>query len=372
MREITNGQLSLEDAAKWLAMKVKSVLKDLQDDEVLSHRHYPRLPQSDVFKALRMKVSNEALALLEKEWTELNQFMMRGEQLSEICECPILYQFGIACRHHLLWAFLENLPLPKTLLHPRWWLSGSEITERNWKPFYPSKAPQEDLRSNQDAQQALLLAEIRNQLNPEERHRYDVQIARGEQQIREFHRQVFRDLSMIGQQHLELQQIPIGQPDPVVRRRIVQKAPHGPREARGLTANEILERQERQEKRQRRQDERADERRQQVQLTSTSRASITVTETARPTTPPPPQVTPLSRRLPIRTPDRPRPRRSPTPEASPTVNDEIFDLPASTAPPALGGGRGKRRRNHTARYKEAKEQGLIQDSQEAHRASGRL
>ncbi|KIX00570.1 uncharacterized protein Z518_09635 [Rhinocladiella mackenziei CBS 650.93] len=176
---------------------------------------------------------------------------------------------------------------------------------------------------------------------------------------------------MIGQQHLELQQIPIGQPDPVVRRRIVQKASHGPREARGLTANEILERQERQEKRQRRQDERADERRQQAQLTSTPRASITVTETARPTTPPP-QITPLSRRLPIRTPDRPRPRRSPTPEASPTVNDEIFDLPASTAPPALGGGRGKRRRNHTARYKEAKEQGLIQDSQEAHRASGRL
>ena len=49
--------------------------------------------------------------------------------------------------------------------------------------------------------------------------------------------------------------------------------------------------------------------------------------------------------------ERPRPRRSPSPEASPLAADEVYDLPTSTAPPALG--RSKRRRNHTARYHEA-------------------
>ncbi|KIX06112.1 uncharacterized protein Z518_04086 [Rhinocladiella mackenziei CBS 650.93] len=163
------------------------------------------------------------------------------------------------------------------------------------------------------------------------------------------------------------------------RTAVRQRASHGPANARGLTANEILERRERQEDRQRRQNELSEERRQEAQVMSTSRIDLTSnTSTARPSTPPrpettpvlktpspSPQVTPLSQRLPIRTPERPRPRRSPSPEPSP------IEIPASTAPPALAGGRGKRMRTHTVRYNEAKEQGFIRDSQEAHRASGR-
>jgi len=90
-----------------------------------------------------------------------------------------------------------------------------------------------------------------------------------------------------------------------------------------------------------------------------------------PTVMPPPKGTPLSlHRLPIRTPDRPRPRRDPSPEDSPLATE----LPASTAPAGLGreggegGGRPKRRRNHTARYREGQEQGFIHESQERQRA----
>lgn len=67
--------------------------------------------------------------------------------------------------------------------------------------------------------------------------------------------------------------------------------------------------------------------------------------------------------LPIRTPERPRPRRMPSPEASPTIIRPI-DLPASTAPPALG--RAKRRRNHTTKFNEGRQQGYIPESQERH------
>ena len=49
-------------------------------------------------------------------------------------------------------------------------------------------------------------------------------------------------------------------------------------------------------------------------------------------------VTPLSHRLPLRTPDRPRPRREPSPEDTLIL---MRDLLASTAPPKLGGGEGR-------------------------------
>jgi hypothetical protein len=75
--------------------------------------------------------------------------------------------------------------------------------------------------------------------------------------------------------------------------------------------------------------------------------SQTIIVQRRPTTPPP--LSPLYR-LPIRTPERPRPRRSPSPEATPESL-----LPSSTAPPMLGEdtGRDKRKRMLSSKAKRA-------------------
>ena len=43
------------------------------------------------------------------------------------CEYEILYRFEIAYRHHLQRAFLDEIPLLKTLLHLRWWLNSGPI-----------------------------------------------------------------------------------------------------------------------------------------------------------------------------------------------------------------------------------------------------
>ena len=72
----------------------------------------------------------------------------------------------------------------------------------------------------------------------------------------------------------------------------------------------------------------------------------------------PPRAAPA--RLPIRTPDRPRPRRSLSPEDSPEL---LRAPPVSTAPPKLEEGRSKRKRKHTARYKTAVEDGLLAAAQ---------
>jgi hypothetical protein len=139
-----------------------------------------------------MSISRFALKLIETEWQQLSQIMAQGQQLNEDCECPVLLRYGIACRHYLLQVWLENTPLPKTLLHPRWWLGGGPILQTEWQPFYPTQDPR-PLRIER-APTAAEIAGIRQQLNNEERHRYDTQLEHAERQIT----QISRNLINIG------------------------------------------------------------------------------------------------------------------------------------------------------------------------------
>jgi hypothetical protein len=360
VRELTNAQLSLEESAKRLARKVVSIIKDIESDEAESARLYPRLAQSPVFRSLTMRITRYALEMLEVEWSTLTHLMAHGQQLPKECVCPILHRFGIACRHHLLRAFLENSPLPKTLLHPRWWLNGPPIPPINWAPFYPVQAavamPQLEQLGHQS--QATELSQIRLQLNTEERHRFDSQIE-----------QVHQNLLNIGHQRLALQNIPVSRPTPNIRSTYVKRTTHGRTNERGLTANEVLDRQERR------------------QAQAIKRASpptdttIVLCSELPPRLPSPArnqelgevdrvpespvgQSTVILQRAPrpvnntteatagglplvIRTPERPRYRHNPTPETH-------IALPPSTAPPELGGdsnagGRGKRKKQPTAK-----------------------
>ena len=43
MREVTNAQLSLEESAKRLALKVHLIIKDIEVDEAILYRAYSRL-----------------------------------------------------------------------------------------------------------------------------------------------------------------------------------------------------------------------------------------------------------------------------------------------------------------------------------------
>jgi hypothetical protein len=71
MREITNGQLTIEESAKRLISKTLSILKDMAVDEDLSIRKYTRLAQLAgeglAFKDLYNQVSIEAMKMLEIE-----------------------------------------------------------------------------------------------------------------------------------------------------------------------------------------------------------------------------------------------------------------------------------------------------------------
>ena len=178
-----------------------------------------------------------------------------------------------------------------------------------------------------------------------------------------------------------MQSLLISQPDAVPRRNYKKKTAHGRAAVRGLTGLEIQEQEEARQAKQQRQETRQEERRQQVlrqEAQEDSQLSTISVAPARSPPPPPPAipetplspVTPTSLGLPIRTPptaQRPRLRRHSSLETSPT---SLYELPTSTAPAKLG--RSKRKRIHTARYKESKASGLIPESQEAHKGGGEM
>jgi hypothetical protein len=175
------------------------------------------------------------------------------------------------------------------------------------------------------------------------------------------------------QRSYQLQQTPFNQPDPVRQGYLALRNPHGRASERALISTEIADRQRRQERSWQLQQARQQETQATEQLMDqileytvsgprpfeegedTIEITRQMAQECIPESPP----RPLSTSLPVRTPERPRPRRSPSPELSPIV---INEPPASTAPAALG--RAKRRRNHTSRFTEGRQQGFIAESQE--------
>jgi hypothetical protein len=85
MREITNGQLSIEQSAKRLMTKMLSILKEISTDEDLSVRKYPRVTQLHgvTFRLLRAQTTIYAAKMLEEEWQKLSLAMSAGEDLGK-------------------------------------------------------------------------------------------------------------------------------------------------------------------------------------------------------------------------------------------------------------------------------------------------
>ena len=86
MREITNIQLSIEQSARRLAIKVLSILKDMVNDEDNSWRKYPRVAQLHgiTFKHLRSQITIYTIKILEEEWQKLSLAMSAGEDYLQI------------------------------------------------------------------------------------------------------------------------------------------------------------------------------------------------------------------------------------------------------------------------------------------------
>jgi len=192
-------------------------------------------------------------------------------------------------------------------------------------------------------------------MEPEEKTRFDRQIEAEHQK-----------LITIAREHLDLQAFPIGLPDAVPMQQFRKKKAHGLADARGLTGPEIaaLELKEREALAQDRRvvtPDASEDDNTGLMLFSTpprpageSQGGTTISLALRPSPEQPRQVPP----------------RPIAPVFFRLFPEDSAIPPASTAPPRLEeGGRSKRQRMHTDRYKDAVAQGDLDESQ--HGKAGR-
>lgn len=359
IHSITHGQLSLEDSAKQLCAKLSDVYTGLSMDEDSAMMNRAIALDMNVFRHLVGSVSLPAIRYVEKEWLQLGQMKVANEELGP-CDCDILLRYSLPCRHYLLTVYETGMPIPRSLLHPRWWLKGPTISARKWSPTYGEEQVLTLSPKRRDIHSALHeVLESRERLEGEERSRFDEQVLR-----------VAHNLHSIAQKHEALAQIPIANPDPVPKKMWRRKK--NAQNARGMTANELAttarkeaEKKEKIAKKdtailQARATESATWKGKEKEIVLIPESDDEVTSGEED------KLLDIDDDIFTNLEDEQVP--NPSQQRHQTPSPSFYALPpASTAPPALG--RGKRQRAHTKRYEAGIEAGLINESQ--HGAIGR-
>ena len=85
-------------------------------------RHY--------FQTLQGTITLPAIKLINQQW----QLLITNERGK--CTNQFRKQHLLPCAHDLQTTWSMGLPIPKSLVHPRWWLGGHILQNREWKPTY--------------------------------------------------------------------------------------------------------------------------------------------------------------------------------------------------------------------------------------------
>ena len=284
--------------------------RDLATDEDLSRTKAAGATDMKVFGALVGNATIYAIDKLRTEWSSVLHTIANQETLGS-CDCEILHRYSLPCKHYLYQVAQQGIQIPRSLLHPRWWLSGPVIRggawgEKAWRPLYIEAEGRSLPISPKRKDVYRIMAEVfeqRERLSTEEKSRFDDQILAASDRLK-----------AAGIQHEQLAALPIGQPDPIPKKSWRKKNTHGRANARALTAAEAADR-----------DLRAQDR-QNKKLRAAAPGNV-LEEDAQ---------------VPV------------TPEQEP---------PVSTAPARLAGaqeadGRGKRKRTVTEAYRQARQAGL--------------
>jgi MULE transposase domain len=384
LKSVTHGKLSLEASAKSLCAKVNDIYVHLNTAEDQAALNRFTALDLNIFRLLVGSVSLFAIKQTQGEWIQMRAKLQTNQELGE-CHCNILQQYSLPCRHYLRLLWNTGAPIPRSFLHPRWWLKGPVTQLGNWVPSSeqvlarPSSPRQQDVHS--------VLHDImgaRDQLMGDERARFDEQIFR-----------TGRALQASARDKMALAKLPIQNPDAIEKKQWRKKKPI--ENSRAMTGSEIAAADSKRAERERKQAEkntailqarRANETRERVSETLqliailtcfqalAEAAAATPTESqvaaalaaslersaaraaalmsiapppAPPFPPPPPPTTAAVANSPIGIPDTHPPPSPPPPPASTSPSPSL--PPASTAPPILG--RIKRQRTHTERYEEA-------------------
>ena len=107
----------------------------IERSEVESRTKIPRIFDAQVaFQYLLGRITLFAIDKVKYEWNAA-KILYNGDSDSEVatssCSCEIITRYALPCQHRLLPMVAENRPIPLSLLHPRWQISGP-ISPFDW------------------------------------------------------------------------------------------------------------------------------------------------------------------------------------------------------------------------------------------------
>lgn len=359
IHSVTNGQMPLESAVRSIAERTVDFYRVLAEDEDRARTAQRTDIDKDAFRALIGRVSLQAIDLIKPEWRALSDALLANEDIGH-CNCDLLLQFSLPCRHLLLQCALDAVPIPITLVHPRWWLKGP-APGKEWEPSYTRQPVVISPKRTTVTSVLADLLERRQNLDPDQLSRFDFQVI-----------QVAQDLQAVAAGQQLLNDVLIARPDSVLKAAWVR--PTKPTlNARGMTANEAIAARERIAaratiKRQRDEqilNERATATTSQLSIWSTIECVTRQKEDKEDKDEDTDGFTDADNdKEDVARSSKPTPPRS----ISLTPWTPDYALPSSTAPAILGRGRRKRRR--TGRKQEAIDGGMMNDSQSAQQHQG--
>ena len=238
MKESLNPQLRLSEATTRLDQTIRRKIKEIVNEEAISGNKIPRTLDQRAFIQLIHTVTIYAIDIIAKEWESTKQAVDQGQELpatAESCECEILLRYSLPCRHYLQEIYRNGQPIPRSLVHPRWWVNGPLIQCTGWRPIISTiTLPISPVR-NQVTHSAQLLMDLRDTLQGETKARVDRLML-----------QATENVIQLAQQAEKESLLPTEMPDKVKKpgwRK--QLKSHDKTKRRSMTLVEALEREER-------------------------------------------------------------------------------------------------------------------------------
>jgi hypothetical protein len=181
----------MEEASRRLGKTIQSKLRQLAEEEAQNGSKLPRTLDRRAFTLLADTISFYAISKISPEWEATKDGIATGSLrpgISLCSHCELIMRFGLPCRHFLALPCQDGAPIPRSLVHPRWWINGEPIQIAEWVPSYrtfalpisPPRDPQSrpsnpyiSPRRNEITGLGLQILEARESLTGYARTRYD-------------------------------------------------------------------------------------------------------------------------------------------------------------------------------------------------------
>ncbi len=154
IKRITNRHTSIHQSVQRICREVRRITLAHETEINDQRRNLPLLVNRSIFGGLITLITHQAIEMLLREWNIASKWALdsadddadevdpepeQGCQL--LCQLPLRY--GLPCKCWLYQCIVEEIPIPISLIHPRWLYDGPDYVAGWSMSFDPDLEPSE-------------------------------------------------------------------------------------------------------------------------------------------------------------------------------------------------------------------------------------